>query len=125
MKRFKEKTNWDEERGVFTTIVYYKNQPFIGRAYCDPRDEDMKSQHTGYEISSMRANLKICKYLKNKAVNEYDALTHLSNTISKRAKEGEFGYYLTRAISEKAVDIEDYKTAIEVISDSIKSYIHL
>ena len=58
---------WDEERGMATCILYYKNLEFKGVAFCHPEDRDMQSKLTGQTIAEWRA---IRKYFRHMRDNE-------------------------------------------------------
>ena len=61
-KNYKTEYNYDHGNSLF--IIYYKDQVFIGEAYCHSDDMDMESERTGLTIAEARAHIKLKKFQK-------------------------------------------------------------
>ena len=61
-KNYKTEYNYDHGNSLF--IIYYKDQVFIGEAYCHSDDMDMESERTGLTIAEARAQIKLKKFQK-------------------------------------------------------------
>ena len=79
-KNYKTKYNYDHGNSLF--IIYYKDQVFIGEAYCHPDDMDMESERTGLTIAEARAHIKMKKFIKRyEIIPVVNTLRHLLANI--------------------------------------------
>ena len=74
MSKRKHKVNfyWDDERGTCRCTVSDGDNKYIGMAFCNPVDFDMKSQKTGEEIAYNRALINALKAKKKEVNNRGD-----------------------------------------------------
>lgn len=56
---------WDEELGVATCTIFYKDIEFYGQAICHPDDKDMMSRLVGQTIADMRATLWYLRHVRD------------------------------------------------------------
>ena len=59
---------FDEETGISTCELTYKNKIFVGRAKCHKDDTDMKSEKVGCEIAYYRAIIEALKYERDSVI---------------------------------------------------------
>lgn len=56
--------DWDDDKGLATAIIEYKDKIYVGTAQCHPDDKDFKSMLTGQEIAYRRASIKMLSDIK-------------------------------------------------------------
>lgn len=117
---------FDEGTGLTTAKVYYKNNCFVGEAWCHPDDEDIMSEFTGCELALKRANIQVMQWIKNnELIPEIKALKHLKS-LQEQHEETLFekSYLITlREILRLENDLTTLKEMIALEKQELKSYI--
>lgn len=118
---------WDEQRGIATCTLFYKNKKFIGFANCHEFDADMKSEKTGTQLAIWRAEIKYYKHIKNNEIlPSLQALKHLYSTMKNSKKFNENSYEnkrLQKQIQNYEFDLKAINHELIVIQESIMNYI--
>lgn len=66
MKEYQEPLfSWEQETGIASCTIRYKDFIFTGYAMCSPEDEDMKSKLTGQDIAYRRALIKYLIHVRD------------------------------------------------------------
>lgn len=118
---------WDEDAGIATCVINYKDNVYFGSAACHPDDQDMISRLTGQEIAYRRARIE---YLISVRDNELKpgikALKHLSGTMVHSKKFNPKSYE-NLSLQRELQNLENDLTAIqeEIIEErvALKRYI--
>ena len=118
---------WDEERGMATCILYYKNLEFKGVAFCHPEDKDMQSKLTGQTIAEWRAMRKYFRHMRdNELKPQLKALKQLYYAMN-RSKEFDPKSYqskmLYRHIQNNKTDLDTINNNIATLSQNLTTYI--
>lgn len=102
----------DFNKEIGTTLVTIQNKygHFTGEAHCHPDDE--YSMFQGERIAVIRANIKFCKHRIIQEKAKIKALKELETSFFNRT--------LYNKIKECQKNIENYKTSIIILKDSIK-----
>lgn len=91
---------YNKETGEAICQINYENHIFIGKAYCHPDDEDVKSAITGPTIAEARAELKKFKYIRNQTATQLKVLNHLWIGVNNSKKVNIKDYTYRRLQSE-------------------------
>ena len=102
--------DFDKDTGVTTVMLQNKYGHFIGEAHCHPKDSF--SMFQGERIAATRANIKFCKHRITQEKAKLKVLEELETSF--------FNKTLYNKIKECQKNIENYKTSIIVLKDSIK-----
>ena len=117
---------YDKDSGLTTVKVYYKNNIFIGEAWCHPEDDDIKNEFTGCELALKRANIKVMQWIKNNELTpEIKALKHLKS-LQEQHEESllEKSYLITlRELLRLENDLTTLKEMIALEKQELKEYI--
>lgn len=108
---------WDEQKGIASCTLKYKNMEFKGIAQCHPEDIDFKSEITGLLIAEIRASIMVLQFYKNNelqtALNALNQLYYSMNRSKHFNKKDYAVRMLIRQIKQKEADIKTIKTLIE------------
>lgn len=117
-----------EEDGKLTICeITYKNNTFIGTAFCAPEDEDMMNKRTGETIASIRAQIAYYQHIRdNEILPGLAALKQLFYSMNN-SKSYNKDSYEARRIRKKIYQYEeDLKTIRGLIQESreyLKEYL--
>lgn len=117
---------YNKETGESICQINYDNHIFIGKAFCHPEDEDVKSAITGPTIAEARAELKKFKHIRNETIIQLKALNHLWIGINNSKKVNIKDYSYRRLQSEVQRLKNQLTTANNEIADLkqfLKAYI--
>lgn len=117
---------YNKETGESICQINYENYIFIGKAFCHPEDEDVKSAITGPTIAEARAELKKFKHIRNETIIQLKALNHLWIGINNSKKVNIKDYSYRRLQSEVQRLKNQLTTANNEIADLkqfLKAYI--
>lgn len=121
----KDKTlfDWDEENGIASCILTDgNNHTFYGEARCHPKDQDMKSEKTGYAIALRRAYIKaLCYYRDNECKPTIKALKKYYNSICNNKDFDKTNYMVKRLYKHIMIAEKDLEAVRELIAEERKS----
>ena len=126
MSKFKDRYEWDAEKGVATCILTVGDDEFIGKAYCHPEDEDMSTKMTGFSIAFMRAEIKSYKQKKKDMKIALSAYVHLYSTMSRSKKFNRWSYegvMLKRKIKQCEAELAALTSKIADLESDLQWYI--
>lgn len=119
--------NWQEEVGLATCILFYKNQPFSGQAHCHPDDKDMCSELTGCHLAEQRATKKVFQHIKeNELKPQLQALKQLYYSMNHSKHFDPKSYeakMLFHQINNLEKDLGAVREAIIDLDREVKQYI--
>ena len=121
------KYDWDEEFGVASCTIFYKDMEFYGQAACHPNDEDMMSRLVGQTIAEMRATIWYLRHVRDNELRpQLQALYQLyynmkhSKKFNPKSYEAKMLYKQIQLI-EKNLDI--VKMDIKELYQNLTNYI--
>ena len=128
MSKRKHKVNfyWDDERGTCRCTVSDGDNKYIGMAFCNPVDFDMKSQKTGEEIAYNRALINALKAKKKEVKLELRGLLGYYYAIKHTTKFNPKSYearMLYRQIRMRYDDIDSIQQEIDGLDFYVANYI--
>ena len=118
--------SWSPEQKCAVCAITDDNKTFYGTAYCDPEDEDMMSEKTGYEIAYRRARIKACRYTKNQLKERLAALNQLYYSMNRSKKFNEKSYenrMLQRQLRLIKDDLATVKDMIATEEQNLRNFI--
>ena len=123
----KPRFEWDEEKGIATCTIYYKNKKYTGSATCHELDNDMKSEKAGTQLAIWRAEIDYYKHIKNDEIlPSIRALKHLYSTMVQSKQFNENSYEnkrLWKQIRSYEADLTVINHELAVLKENIKDYI--
>lgn len=123
----KPSTSWDEELGIATCTIYYKNEEFLGSAICADEDRDMMSEKTGLAIAESRAYILYLQYRRNVEIkNELRGLNQLYYTMKHSTHFNPDSYEarsLMRQIKIRETDMETLRQLINIERNTLTTFI--
>jgi hypothetical protein len=96
MAKYTIKHHYEEGMAYFR--IFYKNQIFMGTAYCHPDDADMMSERTGLTIAEARAQIKLKKFQKKFEIEPVVATLHHMLTNIRTSNQHDEQNYESRMI---------------------------
>lgn len=123
----KVKYNWQEEIGLASCVLFYKNLSFCGQAHCHPDDKDMCSELTGCYLAEQRATKKVLQYIKeNELKPQLQALKQLyysmnhSKHFNPKSYEAKMLFHQINGLEK---DLCAVREAISDLDREVKQYI--
>jgi hypothetical protein len=84
----KPEYTWDEECGVASCTIFYKDMEFYGQAACHPDDEDMMSRLVGQTIADMRATIWYLRHVRDNELRpQLQSLYQLYYSMKHRCRK--------------------------------------
>ena len=124
-KNYKTKYNYDHGNSLF--IIYYKDQVFIGEAYCHTDDMDMESERTGLTIAEARALIKLRKFQRKYEIKPVvEAYRHTLKNIQSSTHHNPKAYESCMLRSQAAhweAKLDEITADIEDEEKYLKEYI--
>lgn len=121
------KHKWNKETGMSICTIEYNGFKFYGYAQCAPEDEEFKSEMTGGNISTWRAELALMKHIKRCEIEpKIAALRHLYFTMAHSKKYNAKSYEARRLFKEYMnllADLDEINAEIEDTKRTITTYI--
>lgn len=121
------KHKWNKETGMSICTIEYNGFKFYGYAQCAPEDEEFKSEMTGGNISTWRAELALMKHIKRCEIEpKIAALRHLYFTMAHSKKYNAKSYEARRLFNEYMnllADLDEINAEIEDTKRTITTYI--
>lgn len=121
------KYTWNEETGVATCTIYYKNLEFTGVANCHADDEDMKNKLTGQTIAEARATICYLRHIRdNELIPQLNILNQYYYGMNRSKQFNPESYevkMLYKKISSIKLDLQETKEEIKNIYEGIGQYI--
>lgn len=118
---------WDEERGIATCILYYKNLEFKGVAFCHPEDKDMQSKLTGQTIAEWRAMRKYFRHMRdNELKPQLKALKQLYYAMNRSKQFNPKSYeskMLYSHIQNIKFDLNTINNNLAQLSQNLREYL--
>lgn len=99
-----------------TIIDTKKHKRFTAKAQCDPSDKDMASEHTGLEIATRRAQIKLYEDYRETAQTKVSILYHLIDCMKRSKKYNPHSYEAQMLRRQLKIQEEEKK----IIEDLIK-----
>ncbi|MCF0125095.1 MAG: hypothetical protein HUJ68_04950 [Clostridia bacterium] len=123
MGKLKTKTYYfNEKTGEATYIYKYKNQEFVGKAFCSKEDKDFCSELLGIKIAELRAYVKYLKVKKEDLKNRLSTLEGVVNNM-KTSKDfditSNYGKKLQFSICDCKRELQEVKRLIKEIPKSL------
>lgn len=119
--------NWDEENGIATCHLYYKDKEFVGVAKCAPDDLDMKSEKTGQNIALSRAKIQYYIYLRDCELLPYlREAQHIYACINSSTHSNEFTYenkFLRKEVQRISFDLATVRSMLATERKNLKEEI--
>lgn len=121
------KHKWDPNTGLSICTIEYNGFKFYGYAQCSPEDEPYKSEMTGGNIATWRAELAYLKHIKRcEIMPKIQAYEHLLGTMIHSNQFDHTHYEYKRLWKEYNNVLNEYNELIDEIDDTnnmIKTYI--
>lgn len=121
------KHKWDPNTGLSICTIEYNGFKFYGYAQCAPEDEPYKSEMTGGNISTWRAEIALMKHIKRCEIEpRIQAYYHLAGTMHHSKKHNPDSYEAKRLYQEYKNAQDDLDEIIYEIKDTenlLKNYI--
>ena len=118
---------WDEEFGVASCTIFYKDMEFYGHAACHPDDEDMMSRLVGQTIAEMRATIwYLCHVRDNELRPQLQSLYQLYYSMKHSKKFNKKSYeakMLYRQIHSLENNLNTVKQDIAELKQKLTNYI--
>jgi hypothetical protein len=118
---------WDEDAGVATCSINFKNKQFCGSAKCHEDDNMVKNQITGTYIAEQRAILKVLKHVRdNEIYPAYMALRQLYYSMNKSKSFNKDSYeakMLFRQLNRYENDLFFIRQEIRLTQAELTAYI--
>lgn len=118
---------WNEEHGIASAFIFYKDYTFTGKAYCHPEDKDMMSKLTGQTIAEMRAAIKYLKFIRKcelqpqlKALKQLYYSMNNSKYFDPKSYEATMLY---RQINQLTEDLKENKYLIDLTKSQLETYL--
>lgn len=119
---------YDNETGVASCTIKYKNLLFTGIARCHPDDNDFMSEHTGCFMAEARANIKVLKFRRDtEVIPALRAFEHLQANMDTSTKYSPKSYeakMIHRQIKALKRQVEEFNEAIADEEAYLKKYIN-
>ena len=119
---------YDNETGVASCTIKYKNQWFSGTAVCHSDDKDFMSEHTGCFIAEVRANIKVLKFRRDtEVIPALRAFEHVQANMDTSTKYSPKSYeakMIHRQIKALKRQVEEFNEAIADEEAYLKKYIN-
>lgn len=98
---------YDPETHESVCILTYKDEIFVGQAFCHPEDLDMANAKTGQTIAYLRAAIKYYQHLKNHEIKpKIEALRQFYYTVNQ-SKQFSPNCYEIRMLQRQIRNYED------------------
>ena len=121
------KHKWIPDEGMSICTIEYNGFKFYGYAHCSPEDEPYKSEMTGGNISTWRAELALMKHIKHCEIEpKIAALRHVYFTMAHSKKYNAKSYEAKRLFKEYMNLLDELAEINAEIQDTemtIKTYI--
>jgi hypothetical protein len=119
--------DWNEELGVATCTIFYKDIEFYGQAACHEDDEDMMSELTGLKIAEARATVRYLQHIRdNELQPQLQALYQLYYSM-KHSKHFDTKSYpakmLYHQINSLETQLKETRAQIKALRQGIHDFI--
>jgi hypothetical protein len=118
---------WDKEHGLSICTIEYNGFKFYGYAQCCPEDEEFKSEMTGGNISTWRAEVAVMKHIKRCEIEpKIAALRHVYFTMAHSKQYNPKSYEARRLFREYQNlldDLDEINAEIKDTENLLKDYI--
>ena len=121
------KHRWNPDTGISICTIEYNGFKFYGYAQCAPEDDPYKSELTGGNISTWRAELKLLKHIKRcETEPKIAALRHVFFTM-KHSKQYNSKSYEAKRLFQEYInllnELEEINAQIKDTEQTITTYI--
>lgn len=111
---------------AYYCAIKYEGKQFIGSAFCHEDDYDFKSEKTGFHIAELRANIELCKYLRDESLNKYKIFKGIYHNLKQNENVDLLGIemkYIIRQMNAAYTDLMEARAEIKTLRKDLNYYI--